>query len=45
MEMTDDERKHMEEREKKGAAQREGIELNTNHTPVHTEGKVTGSNA
>ena len=45
MEMTDDEKRHMEEREKKGAAVREGLDINTNRQPVYTEGRVNGSNA
>ena len=45
MEMTDDEKRHMEAREKKSVAANEGIEINTNKQPVYTEGRVTGSNA
>ena len=42
--MTADEKRHMEEREKKSVAAHEGIEMNTNKQPVYTEGRVTGSN-
>lgn len=45
MEMTEDEKRHMEEREKKSVAKNEGLEQNTNKAPVYTEGRVTGSNA
>ena len=43
--MTDDEKRHMEAREKKSVAAHEGIDMNTNRQPVYTEGRVTGSNA
>ena len=45
MEMTADEKRHMEEREKKSVAKNEGLEINNNKQPVYTEGRVTGSNA
>ena len=43
--MTEDEKAHMEQREKKSVAKTEGLEMNTNKKPVYTEGRVTGSNA